>query len=58
MVKISNSIGKNLWFTFTQMLNEKKYKFLIFKVIKSWVANKYTAQQTLAVKKKDTIKKH
>ena len=57
MVKLTNNFGKNLWFTFTQLLNEKIYKFLIFKVIKSWVASKYTAPQTKAVKKNDTIKK-
>ena len=28
MVIISNNLGKNLWFTFTQMLNEKKISFL------------------------------
>ena len=33
-----------------------KKKNLIFKLIKSWVASKYTAQKTSAVKK-DTIKK-
>ena len=31
MVKLSNNFGKNLWFTFIQMLNEKEYKFLIFR---------------------------
>ena len=31
----------------------KKYKFKI-KVTKSWVASKYTAQQTLVAKKKRT----
>ena len=46
MVKLSNYFGKKLWCTFTQMLNEKKYKSLIFKVIKSLVASKYTAKQT------------
>ena len=46
MLKISNYFGKNLWCTFTQMLNEKKWKFQIFKIIKSCVANKYTVQQT------------
>ena len=34
MVKLSHYFGKNLWCTFTQMLNEKKYKFFIFWVIK------------------------
>ena len=43
MVILSNYFGKNLWCTFTQILNEKKYKFLIFKVTKSWVASKFTA---------------
>ena len=46
MVKLSNYFGKNLYCTFTRILNEKKIsKFLIFKVIKSWVASKYTSQQ-------------
>ena len=36
---------------------EKKIKNDFFKVIKSWVASKYTAQQTKAAKK-NTIKKH
>ena len=37
----------------------KKFKFLIFKVIKSWDASKFTAQPTTAAKKKKyTIKKH
>ena len=27
MVILSNYFGKNLWCTFTQMLNEKKYNF-------------------------------
>ena len=45
MVKVSNNFAKNLWFTFTQILNEKK-KVLIFIIIKSWVASKYTAQKT------------
>ena len=59
MVKLSNIFGMNLWYTsLTQMLNEK-YKFLIFKVIKSWVVSKYTAQQTFKQqRKRDTIKKH
>ena len=34
MVKFSNNFGKNVWCTFAQNLNGKKYKFLIFKVIK------------------------
>ena len=46
MVTFSNNFGKNLWCTFTQIMNEKKNKFLISKVIKSWVASKYTAQKT------------
>ena len=50
MVKLSNNLGQNLWCTkgdtSTQMRNEKRYKFLISWVIKSWDASKYTAQQT------------
>ena len=46
MAILLNYFGKNLWCTFTQILIEKKYKLLISKVIKSWVASKYTAQQT------------
>ena len=42
-VILSNYFGQNLWCTFTQILNEKKCKFLIFKVTKSWVTSKYTA---------------
>ena len=45
VVKLSHNFGKNLWCTFTQLLSEK-YKFLIFKVLKSCVASNYTAQQT------------
>ena len=55
MVKLSYYFYKNLWCTFTQMLNENK--FLIFKVIKSLVANEYTAQQTYEAKKKGYYKK-
>ena len=58
MVKLSNYFGKNLWCTFTQMLNEKKIYVFNLNVIKSWVANKYTDQQIQAAKKKDTIKRH
>ena len=46
MDKLSDNFDKNLWYTFTQMLNEKKYKLYIFKVIQNWVASKYTGQQT------------
>ena len=49
MVKFSNIFGKILWCTFTQILNEKKYKSLIFKVIKIWVPSKYTAQKTFTL---------
>ena len=36
----------------------KKYKFKILKVIQSWVASKYTAQQTSGQEKKIIYKKH
>ena len=36
----------------------EKLKFLIVKLIQSWVASKYTAQQTKAMTKKNIIKKH
>ena len=39
------------------MKKKNIYSFLIFKVLKSWLANKYTAQQTLAAKKKRCYKK-
>ena len=40
------------------MLNEK-YNFLIFKVLKSWIASKYTySSANLAAKKKTILKKH
>ena len=42
MMKLSHHFGRNLWCTFTQMLNEKKYKFLIFKVIKVGLQVKYS----------------
>ena len=45
MVKFLNNFGKNLWCTYINSNSEwKKYKFLIFKVIKSCVSSKYTAQ--------------
>ena len=53
MLKLSNYFYKNLLYTFTQMLNEKTIKFKMLEVIKTWVASKYTAQQTSAAKKKD-----
>ena len=34
MMILSNYFGKNLWCTFTQILDEKIYKFLIFKIFK------------------------
>ena len=55
-MKLSNYFGKNLWCTFTENLN-KKCQFLIVKVIKSWIARKYTAQQTLAERKKYIMEK-
>ena len=56
MVKLSH-FGRILWCTFTQMLNENKYKFT-FLGNKSWVASIYTAYQTkTAKKKKGTFKK-
>ena len=45
-MKLSNNFGKNLWCTFAKLLDEKEKKFLISKVIQSWIASKYTAQQT------------
>ena len=43
MVIVSNYFGKNLWCTFTQIMNKKKYMFLVFKETKSWVVSKFTA---------------
>ena len=54
LVIISNHFGKNLWCTFTQMLNEISF---IFKLIKSWAASKYTAQQLKRPRKKKYTKK-
>ena len=39
MVIISNYLDKNFWCTFTEMLDEKIVMFLIFELIKSWVAS-------------------
>ena len=36
-------------------MNEKKNKFSISKVIKSWAASKYIAQKAYAVKKKKIL---
>ena len=58
MVKLSHYSDRNLWYTFTQMLNEKKYKFSIFKVIKVGLQVNIQLSKLKRPRKKDTIKKH
>ena len=45
MLELSNNFGKNLWCTFTEILNGKIKVFNI-KNNNKFVASKYTAQQT------------
>ena len=56
MAIISNYFGKNICCTLTQMIN-KKYKFLGFKLIKSWVASKYYNSPNLSDREKRNYKK-
>ena len=57
MVEISNCFDKNSWCTFTKMLNEKQYKFYIFKVIKNGLQVNIQLSELKRPRKKDTIKK-
>ena len=57
MVKLSHNFGRNLWCTFSQMPNEKKYKFLIFSFLVGLQVN-IQLSKLKRPRKKDTMKKH